>query len=174
MGKIEELKQEKIQEKEKIQEQETNQDKKQTYNTKVIGFISGITSAFTESLIYFMVKNDVSAVSPFIQIIKTYLFGGILSIGYLVKNFNKINLDWNYWITLILFNSLIGFVGYILRFFTIPRLSTLTFNSIIFIGVIFSYIWGYIFSKEKIDKNSIIGTLLILGSIFTINKNNKK
>ena len=65
---------------------------------------------------------------------------------------------------------MIGFVGYILRFFTIPRLSTLTFNSLIFIGVIFSYIWGYIFSKEKIDKNSIIGTLLIMGSIFTINK----
>ena len=64
---------------------------------------------------------------------------------------------------------MIGFVGYILRFFTIPRLSTLTFNSIIFIGVIFSYIWGYIFSNENIDNNSIIGTLLIMVSIFKIN-----
>jgi len=149
--------------------QEDKQNKIEKSDNKYYGFIAGITSALTESLIYFMVKTDIPSVSPFTQIIKTYLLGGILSIGYIIKNIKNINLDINYWITLILFNSIIGFLGYILRFFTIPRLSTLKFNSIIFVGVIFSYIWGYIFSNENIEFNNIIGTLLILGSIFMIN-----
>ena len=149
--------------------QDDKQNKIEKSDNKYYGFIAGITSALTESLIYFMVKSDIPSVSPFTQVIKTYLLGGILSIGYIIKNIKNIDLDINYWITLILFNSIIGFLGYILRFFTIPRLSTLKFNSIIFVGVIFSYIWGYIFSNENIELNNIIGTLLIIGSIFMIN-----
>ena len=137
---------------------------------KNIGIAAGIVSALTESIIYFMVKNDPVSVSPFIQLLKTYLLGGILSIIYLIKNLSYIDLDYHYWITIILFNSIIGFVGYLLRFIMISRLSTLLFNSLIFIGVIFSYLWGYILSKEPIAYNDISGTLLILMSIFLINK----
>ena len=155
---------------ETMQNDNMQNDNMQNDNTKVNGFIAGMTSAITESLIYFMVKSNIPSISPFVQVIKTYLFGGILSIGYLIKNIKLINLDINYWITLILFNSIIGFLGYVLRFFTIPRLSTLKFNSIIFIGVIFSYIWGYILSNEPITYSNLSGTLLILMSIFLINK----
>ena len=134
-----------------------------------IGIVSGIVSALTESIIYFMVKNDIVSASPFIQLLKTYLLGGILSIIYLIQKINYINLDYHYWITIILFNALIGFLGYLLRFITIPRLSTLVFNSLIFIGVIFSYLWGYILSNEDITYNNISGTILILMSILLIN-----
>jgi len=120
-----------------------------------IGLIAGIVSALTESIIYFMVKNDVVSASPFIQLLKTYLLGGILSIIYLIKNLNHINLDYHFWITIILFNTIVGFVGYLLRFIMIPRLSTLLFNSLIFVGVIFSYLWGYILSKEPITYNNL-------------------
>ena len=142
-----------------------------TFTSKdtLIGLFSGLGSAFTESLMYLMVKADVSSISPFIQVLKTYVLGGILSIGYLIKNLDKINLDWHYWTTLILFNALVGFVGYVIRFFTIPRLTTIMFNSVIFIGVIFSYIWGYLFSNEKIKMTNVLGTLLIIGSVFKIN-----
>ena len=57
----------------------------------------------------------------------------------------------------------------IIRFFTIPRLTTIMFNSLIFVGVIFSYIWGYLFSNEKIKMKNILGTLLIIGSVYKIN-----
>jgi drug/metabolite transporter (DMT)-like permease len=134
-----------------------------------IGIAAGIVSALTESIIYFMVKNDIVSASPFIQLLKTYLLGGILSIIYLIQNINYINLDYHYWITIILFNSLIGFLGYLLRFITIPRLSTLVFNSLIFIGVIFSYLWGYILSNEPITYSNLSGTALILMSILLIN-----
>jgi drug/metabolite transporter (DMT)-like permease len=134
-----------------------------------IGLIAGIVSALTESIIYFMVKDDVVSASPFIQLLKTYLLGGILSIIYLIKNLNHINLDYHFWITIILFNTIVGFVGYLLRFIMIPRLSTLLFNSLIFVGVIFSYLWGYILSKEPITYNNLSGTALILMSILLIN-----
>ena len=140
-----------------------------TKNTN-IGIIAGIFSALTESIIYFMVKDNIGSVSPFIQLLKTYLLGGFLSIIYLVKNISLIDLDYNYWITLILFNAIIGFAGYLLRFIMISKLSTLLFNSLIFIGVIFSYIWGYLLSKEPITYNNLSGTVLILISIFLINK----
>ena len=140
-----------------------------TSKDTLVGLVSGIGSAFTESLMYLMVKADVSSISPFIQVLKTYLLGGILSVGYLIKNLDKINLDWHYWTTLILFNALVGFVGYVIRFFTIPRLTTIMFNSVIFIGVLFSYIWGYLFSNEKIKMTNVLGTLLIIGSVYKIN-----
>ena len=144
-----------------------------TKNTN-IGIIAGIVSAFTESIIYFMVKDNLLNVSPFTQLLKTYLLGSILSIIYLLKNTPEIKsntyLDYHYWITLILFNAIIGFGGYLLRFIMIPRLSTLLFNSLIFTGVIFSYIWGYLLSNEPITYSNLSGTVLILMSIFLINK----
>ena len=140
-----------------------------TKNTN-IGIVAGVFSALTESIIYFMVKDNAVSVSPFIQLLKTYLLGGFLSIIYLVKNISFIDLDYNYWITLILFNAIVGFMGYLLRFIMISKLSTLLFNSLIFIGVIFSYIWGYLLSKEPITYSNLSGSVLILISIFLINK----
>ena len=144
-------------------------------NTKntTIGIIAGIVSALTESIIYFMVKDNPISVSPFIQLLKTYLLGGIVSFIYLIHSSilqTTTSLDYHYWITLILFNAIIGFSGYLLRVIMIPRLSTLLFNSLIFTGVIFSYIWGYILSNEPITYSNVSGTLLILSSIFLINK----
>ena len=152
-------------------------------NTKnrTIGVVAGIVSALTESIIYFMVKDTSLSVSPFIQLLKTYLLGGIVSVIYFIQKLTintptntptntTTHLDYHYWITLILFNAIIGFVGYLLRFIMIPRLSTLLFNSLIFTGVIFAYIWGYILSNEPITYNNVSGTLLIVMSIFLINK----
>ena len=152
-------------------------------NTKntTIGILSGIVSALTESMIYFMVKDNPVSVSPYTQLLKTYLLGGIVSIIYLIQSIisntptttinTLLNLDYHYWITLILFNAIIGFVGYLLRFTMIPRLSTLLFNSLIFIGVIFSYIWGYILSNDTLTYSNVSGSVLILSSIFLINNN---
>jgi hypothetical protein len=168
-----------------ISTSENTEDTEKNDNQKEKGLIAGICSAITESLIYFMVKNDIPTISPFIQIIKTYLLGGILSIGYISyisyktiqppetssELITDTKLDWNAWITIILFNALIGFVGYVLRFYLIPKISTLTFNSLIFTGVIFAYIWGYILGGEPIYLENILGSGLILGSIYMINKN---
>jgi drug/metabolite transporter (DMT)-like permease len=52
----------------------------------------------------------------------------------------------------------------------IPKLNTLKFNSLIFIGVIFAYIWGYLLSNENIYLENILGSGLILFAIFMMNK----
>ena len=170
-------------------EKNSTLDNNQDYSDYTKGLFAGIGSAITESLIYFMVKNDIPTVSPFVQIIKTYLLGGVLSLIYLGKTLLYDNADnadkpkddvnssmleyklgWDSWITLILFNALIGFIGYVLRFYLIPKITTLKFNSLIFIGVVFAYIWGYLLSDEKIYLENILGTCLILFSIFMMNK----
>ena len=161
----------------------TDSNNSNNYSDYTKGLFAGVCSAITESLIYFMVKNDIPTVSPFVQIIKTYLLGGVLSSIYLGKkllydnldNLDNLDtleykLDWNSWITLILFNALVGFIGYVLRFYLIPKITTLKFNSLIFIGVVFAYIWGYLLSDEKIYLENILGTGLILFSIFMMNK----
>lgn len=161
----------KIENIENVEQKNSFQTINEILNTKntTIGIFSGIISAFTESIIYFIVKDNLGDVSPFIQLFKTYLVGGIVSILYLIQTIPN-SLDYQYWITLILFNALIGFVGYLLRFIMISKLSTLLFNSLIFIGVIFSYIWGYLLSNEPITYNTLSGTLFIILSIGLINK----
>ena len=167
----------------------TDSNNSNNYSDYAKGLLAGIGSAITESLIYFMVKNDIPTVSPFVQIIKTYLLGGVLSLIYLGKKIFYDNADnadkskddvnssmleyklgWDSWITLILFNALVGFIGYVLRFYLIPKITTLKFNSLIFIGVVFAYIWGYLLSDEKIYLENILGTGLILFSIFMMNE----
>jgi drug/metabolite transporter (DMT)-like permease len=50
--------------------------------------------------------------------------------------------------SMVLFNSFIGFVGYALRFFTIPYISTVAFSSISFFGIVAAYLLGWIFVGE--------------------------
>lgn len=169
------------------------QSKENVKDYLIIGLFAGIISAITESIIYLFVKDKKNQ-SPFQDITRFYLLGGIISIlltiySNIIKTDNfenkpssntdffelfkinkiKINLDKDQIITLVLFNAIIGFIGYILRFYIIPKISTLQFNSLIFIGVIFAYIWGFILSNEKIYLENIIGSLLILSSIYLIN-----
>lgn len=72
---------------------------------------------------------------------------------------------------LILFNSIIGFIGYIIIYYTIPRTTTTQFNSLVFTGIIFSYIWGFIINSERISWQNAIGSLLIIISIIMVNSN---
>ena len=46
------------------------------------------------------------------------------------------------------FNTLVGFLGYALRFYLIPKVSTVTFSAISFFGVISAYMFGWFLSGE--------------------------
>jgi drug/metabolite transporter (DMT)-like permease len=50
--------------------------------------------------------------------------------------------------TILGFNAIVGFLGYALRFYLIPRVSTVIFSSLSFFGVIAAYGMGWIFSGE--------------------------
>jgi drug/metabolite transporter (DMT)-like permease len=62
---------------------------------------------------------------------------------------------------MLLFNALIGFVGYAVRFYTIPKLDTAVFSLLTFVGVVASFVWGLLLAKEKPTSMTMVGAGLI-------------
>jgi drug/metabolite transporter (DMT)-like permease len=62
------------------------------------------------------------------------------------------------------FHGFSTFAGYYLRFFAIPRLSTITYSVLSFSGLLASYIYGVLFLKEVPGFVSVLGAALILYS----------
>lgn len=171
----------------------TNPTNQITTETEMIsiGVFAGLLSAITESIIYLTVRNTTSIKSSSYQeILRFYSLGAVIGIILIVYNYYKnttntdtktnttpespsaffsFQISGNDVITLVLFNALIGFLGYIFRFYAIPRINTIEFNSLIFLGVIFSYLWGFFLSGETIHPEYILGSLLIIISIYLVN-----
>ena len=72
------------------------------------------------------------------------------------------------WIPLLLFNVFIGFLGYSLRFWSIPRLPTAVFSILTFIGVAAAYTWGLVYAEEKPSMGALIGAGCITGALATM------
>ena len=72
---------------------------------------------------------------------------------------------------MILFNVLIGFTGYAMRFAAIPHVSTLIFSVLSFIGIVASYVFGYLFEGEKPTTMAMVGAgAIILASGVLLSK----
>ncbi len=73
--------------------------------------------------------------------------------------------------SMVLFNVFIGFVGYAMRFYTIPHISTVTFSSISFFGIIAAYLLGWVFVGEIPHFQQGIGAaLIVLANLFLLKK----
>lgn len=133
------------------------------------GVIMALISAFTETLIFLVAKVPRNTYSPWFTMSK--LYPGAL-IGFVVWLFYKkepIQTDLVIWGPLLAFNIFIGFIGYSLRFFSIPLLPTAIFSILTFIGVVAGYGWGLIFSKEIPSVKSLLGATMITGSLGFMN-----
>jgi drug/metabolite transporter (DMT)-like permease len=64
--------------------------------------------------------------------------------------------------TMLLFNTLVGFVGYALRFFMIPKVSTVAFSAMSFFGVIAAYLLGWLFVDEVPNTVQMLGAAAII------------
>lgn len=126
------------------------------------GLLSGLAAALTETAMYFAVKTAEQP-NPFYATLQLYPAAlPLLLLG--MKAFNQpINIDWSAssWIPMLLFNTFIGFLGYSLRFFVIPKISTFLFSMLSFVGVLASFLWGYVFVKEIPSMTGVIGGALI-------------
>lgn len=164
-------------------------------STTEIGIIAGLLSAITESIIYLFVKNvkKEHGITPFQELTRFYILGGIIGITFIAYSYYQttnttntqtldtpknssiyleqfdISLKFDSLIGIILFNALIGFIGYVLRFYIISRTNTIKFNSLIFLGIIFAYIWGFILGGEIIKIENLIGSFIIIFTIYMIN-----
>lgn len=124
-----------------------------------IGLIAVMIASLTETAIFLVVKA--SDTNPFMNIFQLYLSGFIiLLLGLFIQN-KYTTFDNHHIIPLVLFNGILGYLGYSLRFWSIPKLSTMIYSILSLFGIISSFIWGYLFINEQIKLFPFIGGCLI-------------
>jgi drug/metabolite transporter (DMT)-like permease len=156
-----------------LKEEESFEEKTQgTTTNRVRGIFAAFSAALTESIIYVVTKN-LDAISPFPMMAQLYGGALILFIGGLVSQGKPILSDTRKttWIPLLAFNILVGFIGYALRFWSIPRLSATVFSILSFVGVFSAYIFGVRFVGEIPSLESLAGGTLIAASIAGVRGN---
>jgi drug/metabolite transporter (DMT)-like permease len=134
------------------------QKKKDPFQWK--GLLAGLLAALTESAMYFAVRTA-ERPSPFYAILELYPMALLAMIG--ITWFTKSTVDTRpqVWARMLSFNTLVGFLGYCLRFYAIPRLPTLIFSLLSFVGVITSFFFGYLFVNEIPSWMTLLGGSLI-------------
>jgi drug/metabolite transporter (DMT)-like permease len=134
------------------------QKKKDPFTWK--GILAGLLAAITESAMYFAVRTA-DRPSPFYAILE--LYPGALMALLPILWFTKSSVDFRpqVWARMLSFNTLVGFLGYCLRFYAIPRVPTIVFSLLSFVGVIASFFWGYVFVNEKPTSFALLGGALI-------------
>jgi drug/metabolite transporter (DMT)-like permease len=136
-------------------------DPRQAKNHRM-GVVMAILAAITETIIFVFVKSNTDAkASPFYTINHLYPAGLAMLLLYAIFNKNVVDTKPMNWTKLIGFNALLGFTGYLARFFAIPRIPTIVFSLLSFIGVSFGYLWGILFTGDEPTTKAMLGGVLI-------------
>ena len=128
-------------------------------NFKYEGVIMIILAAFTEAVIYFIVR-DLKTDNNWNHLFISYGIGAILlSIYYFkdIKNTLKTTVS-----TSILINLFLGLFGNLLRFFAIYRLNPNIYAPLSYFGILMAYIYGVFINKDVITIRKVIGTICII------------
>lgn len=147
-------------EKENTKEELKNrkEDNKQTERDKINGVIMISLAAFTEALIYFIVRR-LKTSNNWNHIFLSYFPGSLLLTGFLYKQIIKSNSLVSLSLGL---NGVIGLVGYLLRFFAISRLEPSIYAPLSYFGVIMAYVYGIMINGEHITLTKVLGSLCII------------
>ena len=137
---------------------EDPQKQKDPYNWK--GILAGLLAALTESAIYFAVKTA-ERPSPFYAILELYPMAFVLMLFLTWFTKSSVDVRPQVWARMLSFNTLVGFLGYCLRFYSIPRLPTIVFSLLSFLGVLSSFVFGYLFLNETPSSVTLLGGGLI-------------
>jgi drug/metabolite transporter (DMT)-like permease len=132
------------------------------------GVAAALLAALTETLLYVFVRktSPLTASTPFRAILQLYPLGLLVLLGAIAYRPAELDLTPSTLLTLVGFNALVGFVGYATRFYTIPKVSTLTFSLLSFVGVVFGYLWGHLFTSDQTTPLSWLGSGLIVIAAF--------
>jgi len=141
---------------EKDEKEGKTKDKDET--DKLHGVIMISLAAFTEALIYFIVRR-LKTTNNWNHIFLSYFPGSLLMTGFLFNQINFANQSIN--LSLVL-NGVIGLVGYLLRFFAISKLSPSVYAPLSYFGVIMAYVYGIFINGEQITLMKVIGSLCII------------
>jgi drug/metabolite transporter (DMT)-like permease len=139
---------------------------------KPAGLLSALLSGMTESGIYFFFRTIGKEEGTFKGMLE--LYGGsflwmipALILGHFGLSMGpvpspKVDWSWKVWMPMLLFNGLVGFIGYASRFWAIPIVSTVVFSMLSFIGIVASYLFGYLFEGEKPTAMAAVGAVAII------------
>ena len=151
---------------------------------KPFATLCAVMSGMTESAIYFFFRMMGKEEGTFKGMFE--LYGGSffwmlpVILGSSFGSFNlptdlvlpKIDFSWKIWAPMLLFNGLVGFTGYAMRFAAIPMVSTVIFSVLNLFGIVAAYIFGYIFENEKPSWMAMGGALAIMvANGFLLSKN---
>lgn len=128
------------------------------------GVAASLISALTETMIFMITKTGEEP-TAWLPILKLYpgALAGLLAWG--AWSGSEFQTTLKNWTPLLLFNVFVGFLGYSLRFWSIPRLPTAVFSILTFIGVAAGYGWGLLYAKEVPSKGALFGAGLITGAL---------
>ncbi len=134
------------------------------------GLIMILLAAFTEALIYFLVRI-VKTDNHWNHVFISYFLGAIAMTAYVFYNDNfnisKIAETLNnarVGIAAAL-NGFIGSVGYFLRFYASYNMEAGMFAILSYFGIIMSYVYGIAFNNESLTLSKVLGTLFVILSI---------
>lgn len=134
------------------------------------GLLAGLVAALTESAMYFAVRTA-DRPSPFYAVLELYPMALIALLGITWVTKSSIDYRPQVWARMVSFNTLVGFLGYCLRFYAIPRLPTVVFSLLSFVGVLASFGWGYLFLHEIPSWFLLVGGGLISAvAAFSVSK----
>jgi drug/metabolite transporter (DMT)-like permease len=122
------------------------------------GIAAALAAAATETIMYFAVRTR-SGGDAFKSVLEMYP-GALLG---LVAATGLRGVDWkaSVWTPMTLFNIVVGFLGYALRFYVIPNVETAVFSILSFVGVAAAFGWGWLFVKEVPRVGAVLGALMI-------------
>jgi drug/metabolite transporter (DMT)-like permease len=129
-----------------------------------LGIAASVISALTETMIFLIAKTGEEP-TAWLPILKLYpaAFAG------LIATLAVTGAEWKTsvqnWAPLVLFNVFIGFLGYSLRFWSIPRLPTAIFSLLTFVGIAAAYMWGLLYAEEKPSLGALGGAGCIAAAL---------
>jgi len=143
-------------------------------NWSLVGVVAALIAALTETGIYLWFKarpstGTNSESGPWIKM--TQMFGGsgllwlvIAAVGTLGGWFaaNTFSVSSSGLSAILLFNALVGFTGYALRFYMIPKVSTVVFSALSFLGIVAAYGFGWIGAGEVPNTTQMMGAFAII------------
>ncbi len=145
-----------------------------TKNWTLLGVVSALLAAATETGIYLWFRSkgdDPEQHGPWTKMAQMYggsfflwaiIIAFCLFVGFYNMNIFKISSKGLSGV--LLFNSLVGFLGYALRFYIIPKVSTVAFSALSFFGVVSAYGLGWLFMGETATATQIAGAAAIIAS----------
>ena len=128
------------------------------------GYIMIALAAFTEAIIYFIVRS-IKTTNNWNHLFLSYFAGTFLFTFIGFSEIMKMTVSSNLSMSLGI-NAVIGLCGYLLRFYAATRLPPSIYAPLSYVGIVMAYVYGFLFNGEHITTQKIIGTICILASIF--------